>query len=415
MSTSAAARIRTVGIAAGAFALAWTVTVVATTYWYGHDNLRAYHDAIQGWLDGQPLYSGLDAGAPFDLAPLAAVFFIPVTAWSVPVAVVLTTGISLLAVLLCARLCFAEVTARLNVNSRWGWTAAIALTLLLEPTRNVLGLGQISLVLLAVILVDLVFVARGRWWGGIGIGLAVAAQPAFGVLILFLLLTRRLRAAFAAAATVIVATVFGLLFLPEATGTYLTEILFTPENTGPLSAPDNQALSGVLARLYEVGTDPAVTWLGFALFTVVWGLTRAREAHLRGNRLTAVAIAGLTGCLVSPVGPSYLFVWFIPALAVLLGWAMTKPPALHRPGLMDRTWGRWAITVGFLLCFTVTPIHWNPGGFIGLLTDNTFMIAAIALIAVLPKAAHRSPEDRFAVESVAGMNRLASSLCATTQ
>lgn len=409
MSTSAAARIRTGGMAA-ALLVAWIAIVAATTHWYGHDDLREYHRAIGDWLAGQPLYNAVDVSMTFDMSPLSAVLLIPIMALPIPVAVAVMTGLSLLALLLCVRICFAPVVRSIRFNDWRLWTAAVTGVLVLEPVRQALGLGQITLVVLAVVLLDLIFIARRRWWGGIGLGLAIAVQPTFGILILFLLFTRRWRAGLIAAGTVTATTIAGLLVLPEATAIYLADVLFTPGSTGRLSEIDNQALSGVLARLYEVGSDPAITWLGFALFTSVWGLTRARDAHLRGNRLAAVTVAGLTGALVSPVSWTHQFIWIIPAMAVLLWWAMTDPPSLYRPSLLDRTRGRWAITAGFWLWFTISPISWGLGGALGLLTDNGYLLATIALIAILPKAAHRCPADEFATGRTPGMNRMANPL-----
>jgi len=395
MSSSVAARVRTIGVPVLGIA-AWAAVVLIATRWFRFDALREYHEALTGWLDGGLLYDPTSTGQIFDLSPLAALLLIPVMAWPVPVAVALTTGLSLVAVLLCVRICF-NGAVRTLPWSRWPvWGIVTLGVLALEPVWQSLGLGQISLVILAVLLIDLTLIARRHPVGGIGIGLATAMQPMFGLFVIFLVITRRWQASTIAAITLLLSLVLSLLAFPEATGAYLADQFFSPGSTVQLSDLGNQALSGVMARLYESGSAPAITWLGFALFAAAWGMAHARDAHLRGNRLAAATIVGLTGLVVSPVSWWHQFVWIIPAMGILLWWALTPPLPLRRPTLWDRPWGRWSITAVMWLWFVSAPIWWPMSGGWRLITENGYLIATICLIAILPRAAHRCPADRFA-------------------
>ncbi|MFD0559140.1 uncharacterized protein DUF2029 [Stackebrandtia endophytica] len=395
MSSSVAARVRTIGVPALGVG-AWVAIVLIATRWSHFEALRGYHEALTGWLDGQALYDPTAAGQVFDLSPMAALLLIPVMSWPIPVGVAVITGLSLVAVLLCIRLCFAGAVKALPW-SRWPvWGVVTLGVLAIEPVRQSLGLGQISLVILAVILIDLTLISRRHPAGGIGIGLATAMQPMFGLFVIFLVITRRWQASTIAAITLLLSLVLSLFAFPQATGVYLADRLFSPGNLVQLSDLGNQALSGVMARLYETGSAPAITWLGFALFAAAWGLAHARDAHLRGNRLAAVTIVGLTGLVVSPVSWWYQFVWAVPALGILLWWALTPPLPLRRPTLWDRPWGRWVITSAMWLWFLTAPIWWSMSGGWRLITENGYLIATICLIAILPRAAHRCPADRFA-------------------
>src|SRR2546429_8835219 len=78
----------------------------------------------------------------------------------------------------------------------------------LEPLRLTAELGQINIVLLVLVVVDLL--ALRRKWSGIGIGLAAGLKLTPALFIVYLLVTRRFPAARAASATV--APTVGLRF-----------------------------------------------------------------------------------------------------------------------------------------------------------------------------------------------------------
>ena len=77
----------------------------------------------------------------------------------------------------------------------------------LDPVWETLFLGQINLILLALILTDVWLVSRGssRLAVGVGVGIAAAIKLTPAIFIVFFLLAGRTRAAFVAAGTFVCA------------------------------------------------------------------------------------------------------------------------------------------------------------------------------------------------------------------
>src|SRR6202044_3136848 len=101
-----------------------------------------------------------------------------------------------------------------------------ALALLTEPVQQTLSLGQVNLLLMALITADLltgaalVPGARTRWWHGIGIGIAAGVKLTPLIFIPYLLLIRRYRQAAVAAVTFAVTIALGYAILPRDSGDY---------------------------------------------------------------------------------------------------------------------------------------------------------------------------------------------------
>ena len=79
----------------------------------------------------------------------------------------------------------------------------VAAAMPLDPVWETLFLGQINLILLALILTDIWLVSRGSSWLAVGVcvGIAAAIRLTPAIFIAFFLLARRTRAAFVAAGT----------------------------------------------------------------------------------------------------------------------------------------------------------------------------------------------------------------------
>src|SRR4029079_12012450 len=90
------------------------------------------------------------------------------------------------------------------------FATALALPLIstLEPIRETVTFGQINMLLVLLVLTDLLLVAP-RWprLAGIGIGIAAAIKLTPAIFIVYLLITKRWRAALTATATTVAASV----------------------------------------------------------------------------------------------------------------------------------------------------------------------------------------------------------------
>ncbi|GGM69154.1 hypothetical protein GCM10012275_44460 [Longimycelium tulufanense] len=196
-------------------------------------------------------------------------------------------------------------------------TALLAATVFwLEPVRTTMALGQINLVLMAVVLWDLTRPDSARWKGvAVGIAAGIKLTPAFFVL--YLLATRRFRAAGIAVAALLGTVAAGFLAAPAAASTFWAGTFLDSGRIGSIAVPSNQSITGMLTHLTGDGSYPRSLWLLLALTAAVTGLWLAAGARRRGQELLGVTLAGLTTTAVSPFSWSHHWVWFVP-LAVLL-------------------------------------------------------------------------------------------------
>ena len=119
----------------------------------------------------------------------------------------------------------------------------------LDPVYQTLFLGQINLILLALILTDVWRVSRGRD-AGIGVGIAAAIKLTPAIFIVFFLLARRTKAAVIAAATFIVCGLIGFRVAPRASTLYWEHL---SHDTRRVGAPyiSNQSPYGTAIRIAE--------------------------------------------------------------------------------------------------------------------------------------------------------------------
>ena len=131
---------------------------------------------------------------------------------------------------------------------RWfSFGVAFVLATGLEPIRHTFDFGQINAVLWLLVLVDLL-VLRGGRFAGVGIGVATAVKLVPGIFILYLLVTRRWRAAAVATGTAALVTGGAAALAPRESWVFWTERLLQGEGVGRLDYTFNQSLLGLLAR-----------------------------------------------------------------------------------------------------------------------------------------------------------------------
>ena len=141
------------------------------------------------------LYLALAYGHWFTYSPFAAVVFVPIAAIPLAVARVLWDLVSV-AALAYSLVLIAKLAG--YRPSRLMIAGATAAAMALDPVYETLFLGQINLILLALILTDVWRVSRGRT-AGLGVGIAAAIKLTPGIFIVLFLLARRTKAAVVAA------------------------------------------------------------------------------------------------------------------------------------------------------------------------------------------------------------------------
>ena len=196
-------------------------------------DLKIYMAAMDWWAAGNPLY---DYAQPdrvqgelfFTYPPFAALLLRPFAWLPLGATVTIFTVLTLLArgghhqVAAGPADPSAPPAAPVHRSSwRCCWCSRV------ESTRETITFGQINMLLVVLILADLLFaVPRDSRWAGVGVGLATALKLFPGIFIVYLLATRRWRAAVVAEATAAGATLLAAAVAPGDSWRFWTHELW---------------------------------------------------------------------------------------------------------------------------------------------------------------------------------------------
>ena len=305
----------------------------------GFTDLFVYRFGGRAVLDAGALYAADDpvTGLPFTYPPFAALLFVPLAPWPDRVTDGLWTALSVAALALVVHL----VRRELGRPSP-GWLVALltAGALALEPVWQNLTFGQVNLVLMAVILVDLL--RPERRWSGVLLGLAAAVKLTPLVFVVLLLLVGRRAAAGRAVGAFVAALLLGFVLRPGSSTAYWTDGLLEADRVGPPALAHNQSVYGALTRLGD-GPPPDLLWLLLAGPLAVGVLLLGAAWWRRGDRVLGSCLAAVAMLLASPVAWSHHWVWAVPV--ALLLWERSRV---------------WA--VAWTAVFVARPVVWPPYG-----------------------------------------------------
>jgi alpha-1,2-mannosyltransferase len=374
-------------LVAGWGVLVWFL-VHHTVYlpWHHFFDLGVYRGAVRSWLDGHPLYAyhRRHSHYGFTYPPFAALTMIPSVLVKAPAAEAIATTASVLVVGGTTWWLVAPVARRAGWTPWFAVGLALPLTFLMEPIRDTLGFGQVNLLLVGLVLADVLALQRGRRWAGVGIGLATAVKLTPGVFLLYLALTRRRRAAATAVGAFVAASLLALVVDPRTSVRFWTTTLWETHRVGRLDKTANQSILGVLARLALPKPPDRALWAVLAAAVLVFAMWRAVRARWRGDELAGVTLAGLAGCLVSPVSWTHHLYWVVPAAVVLVDVAVT------RAGRARIRAAAGAVVVVGVFCSSLiwyfARSHGNVhlGGALGAVVENGYFLVLLALVAFLP-------------------------------
>ena len=368
---------------------ALAVAAVGFLWWYGNRHnyydLRIYVHAMEWWAAGNRLY---DYAQPdpvqgllyFTYPPFAALLLWPFGQIPIGLTIVIFAAGTVILYAITTWWLLAPVV------DRHGWrpwlAAGIALPLIytLEPTRETVTFGQLNMVLIALILRDMLFaVPRNSRWAGVGIGLATAIKLFPGIFILYLVVTRRWRAALTSTAVAAGATLVAAAVAPRDSWQFWTDSLWATERVGRADYTANQSLLGLLSRAVAPDEPNRLIWLPIAFVVAVFGLWRAARAE---NLTAALAITGLVGGLISPITWPHHLYWFIPAIIVLVDASVRQRAWLALAALA------FAVNVLGVVSFGLwSHVDHNrepTDSVVGFLGRNSYVLLAVVLLAVLP-------------------------------
>ena len=247
MATTAEHRAARPLVLAGVILLAQAVVLAIWPAAHtAHDRPAGLPRGRRGRLRGAPLYDGgvlLDL--PFVYPPFAALVFVPLTVLPLPVLKIAWTVIGVALLVFVVRRSAAVLGRRLDPAAT---ALLVAVVLALDPVRTTFYLGQINVVLLALVLADLTGRPESRL-RGVGVGIAAALKLTPLLFVAYLLLIGRWRAAATAVATFAAAVGLGFLLDPADSTVYWLRGTFTAaDRISPVAGLSNHALAGLLAR-----------------------------------------------------------------------------------------------------------------------------------------------------------------------
>ena len=282
----------------------------------GYFDSKVYYGAIQYWFhgDGGMVYDWLRPGTPygFTYPPFAGLVMSPMALLPFGAVVVIAVVATVLTTALLMWWFAGPLLERLPGPIWFSFGVTCCLAFAFEPVRETITFGQVNTLLLTLVAGDMLFgVARGRRWAGVGIGLATAVKLTPGIFIVYLLITKRWRAAGVASGTAAAATLLGGVVFPDESREFWTSALWDTSRVGVLSALSNQSERGFLARL-PIDRVESQVWLACVLVTLAFWIHRVRREP--ADVLGGLALTGVVGCLVSPVTWIHHCVWLIPAL-----------------------------------------------------------------------------------------------------
>ena len=248
-----------------------------------------------------------------------------------------------------------------------------------------------------------------RRWKGAAIGIAAAIKLVPLLFIVYLVLTRRFRAALVASATFLATIVIGFIALPRPSVAWWLRLDFLQAGrTGFVGDQQNQSLRGIITRFAGSVDGGQVPWLIAGVVVAVIGLAAAVVLYNSGRSWGP--FAGLMGCaltalLISPISWDHHWVWIAPGVALLVGAGIraagrARAGWLGLAGLVLVVYGGWpdfwwphaGLLQGGLINYAPAAVfahgdnpaypeyHWHG---LQILAGNLYLLAGLGLFVVM--------------------------------
>lgn len=313
-------------------------------------DLDVYRLAGSVLLEGGDFYA-LPGRLPFLYPPFAALLAVPLAVLPTTLVQVVWTAVGALALV--------AVLHRFGLS---GWVLSLVATacmFFVQPVVQTLGFGQLGIVLVALVVLDLVpgprVLPRRLLPEGVLTGLAAAIKLTPAIFLLYLLLAGKRRAFGVAMASAVVVTLVSAVVVPRASLDFWGRLARGDTGLGgSIIYYTNQSVMAGVVRVLGLGTGVALLGLALSAVVALVGVWAAVRWHRLGQVGLAVNLVGVAGLLASPVSWMHHFVWVVPlgvslalagrrgALALprpmlVLGWVFVGWVAASPRGLTDDT------------------------------------------------------------------------------
>jgi alpha-1,2-mannosyltransferase len=320
---------RTGRVLAGVLALvvlAFGVVVWLAGWHLGADS-AVYRAGALTLLHGDPLYTRDVLTAlpdwvrlPFTYTPAAAPLFLPLAlvpsglVWGV----IAVLSVVALMVVITVVSSSPEGSSLLG-RSRWALPAGTAIALALEPVWKTLFLGQINLILMAFVVLDvLVLSARGSRWAGVLIGVAAAIKLTPLIFVPHLFFTGRWKDGLRALGTFAALEAVMFVVIPVDAARFWRDSATDPSRVGSVHWIFNQSLNGLVSRASALAPWSLAVAVGVAAVLAVPAVWLVVRLHRRGEDAAALLVTAFYGLLLSPVSWSHHWVWCVPLITLLV-------------------------------------------------------------------------------------------------
>jgi len=269
-----------------------------------------------------PLYDWVGYGKlhlPFTYTPFAAIVFAVISFVPWWLSQQISVAVDILALLAALWFTLGGLGYRKDSIRLGATLLGAAAVFWTEPVLRTIYLGQVNLVLMALIIWDLCQpdtlpnTGKSRWWKGFGTGIAAGIKLVPLIFIPYLLLARKFRQAAMACAGFAFTVLLGFVILPSDSGKWwFGGLFFQGGRTGFTGWAGNQSLDGLITRLTGSINGAKPAWIAAAVVVGVAGVTAAALLDRKGYPVPALLTAALTGLLVSPISWDHHWVWIAP-------------------------------------------------------------------------------------------------------
>jgi len=241
-------------------------------------------------------------------------------------------------------------------------------TLALEPVRSNMNYGQINLVLMLLIVVDLT--RPNSKWRGVMVGLAAAIKLTPLIYLGFFVFRRNQTSFVRGLITFVVATALTWWVLPTESARYWFHEAIDAKRTGNVGGVSNQSWEGLLNRApFHGGEIATVLWVVLCVATLACGVLLVRRLSVAPHPAETILALALVELLVSPISWTHHWSWLVLApLAVVTLWSRHRLVA-------------W-LFVALVGLAVAAPYWWGLHGPVSDLANNSLVIAgALTLVA----------------------------------
>ena len=293
-------------------------------------DLDVYRLAGSVLLEGGDFYD-LPGRLPFLYPPFAALLAVPLALLPTTLVQVAWTAVGALA-----------LVAVLHRSGLTGWVLSLvgtACMFFVQPVVQTLGFGQLGIVLVALVALDLApgprVLPRRLLPAGVLTGLAAAIKLTPAIFLLYLLLAGRRRAFVVATASAVGVTLLSAVVVPRASLDFWGRLAHGDTGLGgSIIYYTNQSVMADVVRVLRLAPGAALLGLALSAVVALVGVWAAVRWHRLGEVGLAVNLVGVAGLLASPVSWLHHFVWVVPLGVSLALAGRTGAPRLPRSMLV---------------------------------------------------------------------------------